>query len=198
MCQCTKSALLLDHMIVCKIQVQAGKTRRAARAEWLHIHWHISSDHDDHTAATAPACSTLRRALRRLPHTACLPPPPRGLTKLIHQRRKLLEYMRRSMFERYMALIQRLGLKDIYFKQVGACCRQPAPQGRRACTGSSTRCRACARNTQEHASAALAAVMLLSFLHHQAAGASASHMLLPRTAGAARHVQAGHAAGHPC
>jgi hypothetical protein len=30
--------------------------------------------------------------------------------------------MRAAMFERYMALIQRLGLKDVYFKQVGAPC----------------------------------------------------------------------------
>lgn len=69
-----------------------------------------------------------------LPHTACLTPPPlppRGLTKLIHRRRKLLEYMRRSMFERYMALIQRLGLKDIYFKQVGA----GAARARLCCAG---------------------------------------------------------------
>lgn len=68
------------------------------------------------TASCSTAHLLLLTSLRRRP---AAPQPPRGLTKLIHRRRKLLEYMRSSMFERYMALIQRLGLKDVYFKQVG-------------------------------------------------------------------------------
>ena len=35
----------------------------------------------------------------------------RGLLKLVAQRRKLLDYLKRKDFERYQALIQRLGLR---------------------------------------------------------------------------------------
>ncbi len=36
---------------------------------------------------------------------------------LLTQRRKLLSYLRRSAFERYMFVLNRLGLKDTYAKQ---------------------------------------------------------------------------------
>ncbi|WP_290783837.1 30S ribosomal protein S15 [Halomonas sp.] len=35
----------------------------------------------------------------------------RGLIRMVNQRRKLLDYLKRKDFERYQALIQRLGLR---------------------------------------------------------------------------------------
>jgi small subunit ribosomal protein S15 len=35
----------------------------------------------------------------------------RGLIRMVNQRRKLLDYLRRKDFERYQSLIQRLGLR---------------------------------------------------------------------------------------
>ena len=35
----------------------------------------------------------------------------RGLIRMVNQRRKLLDYLKRKDFERYTALIQRLGLR---------------------------------------------------------------------------------------
>jgi small subunit ribosomal protein S15 len=35
----------------------------------------------------------------------------RGLLKLVGQRRRLLDYLKKSDFERYQALIQRLGIR---------------------------------------------------------------------------------------
>ena len=39
---------------------------------------------------------------------------------MLHQRRKLLQYLRRTRFDSYAVLISRLGLKDSYGPQVGA------------------------------------------------------------------------------
>lgn len=38
----------------------------------------------------------------------------RGLEAMLNQRRKLLQYLRRSRFDAYAVLISRLGLKDSY------------------------------------------------------------------------------------
>lgn len=53
-------------------------------------------------------------ALRPLPACVCS-----GLEAMLHQRRKLLMYLRRTKFDTYAALILRLGLKDSYAPQVG-------------------------------------------------------------------------------
>lgn len=41
-------------------------------------------------------------------------PRCRGLEAMLNQRRKLLQYLRRSKFDAYAVLISRLGLKDSY------------------------------------------------------------------------------------
>jgi small subunit ribosomal protein S15 len=41
----------------------------------------------------------------------------RGLEALLNQRRKLLQYLRRSKFDKYAVLISRIGLKDSYGPQ---------------------------------------------------------------------------------
>lgn len=41
----------------------------------------------------------------------------RGLEGMLNQRRKLLQYLRRSKFDKYAVLISRLGLKDSYGPQ---------------------------------------------------------------------------------
>ena len=43
----------------------------------------------------------------------------RGLEAMLHQRRKLLMYLRRTSFDKYAVLISRIGLKDSYGPQVG-------------------------------------------------------------------------------
>jgi Ribosomal protein S15 len=40
----------------------------------------------------------------------------RGLERCINQRRKLLQYLRRSDFDAYIKLLPRLGLKDVFAK----------------------------------------------------------------------------------
>eukprot|EP00884_Botryococcus_braunii_P008505 jgi/Botrbrau1/17656/Bobra.0166s0084.1 len=40
----------------------------------------------------------------------------RGLERCLNQRRKLLQYMRRTEFNAYMQLLPRLGLKDVFVK----------------------------------------------------------------------------------
>ncbi len=39
---------------------------------------------------------------------------------MLNQRRRLLAYLRRSNFERYCFVLHKLGLKDVYAKQVHA------------------------------------------------------------------------------
>lgn len=62
------------------------------------------------------SCITTPRRCRRLPLAiGC-----RGLEAMLHQRRKLLQYLRRTSFDQYAVLISRIGLKDSYGPQVGA------------------------------------------------------------------------------
>ena len=42
----------------------------------------------------------------------------RGLEKMLAQRRKLLQYLRRADFDAYAKMLSALGLKDRYMKQV--------------------------------------------------------------------------------
>lgn len=54
----------------------------------------------------------------------------RGLEAMLNQRRKLLQYLRRSKFDKYAVLISRLGLKDSYGPQDRLSSRyKPAPTG---------------------------------------------------------------------
>lgn len=42
---------------------------------------------------------------------------------MLHQRRTLLQYLRRTSFDKYAVLISRIGLKDSYGPQVGGALR---------------------------------------------------------------------------
>ena len=54
----------------------------------------------------------------------------RGLEALLNQRRKLLQYLRRSKFDKYAVLISRWGSKDSYGPQdPPVVALQPAPHG---------------------------------------------------------------------
>jgi hypothetical protein len=50
---------------------------------------------------------------------------------MLNRRRKLLAYLRRDNFERYCFVLHKLGLKDVYAKQVrGRGRAHPAPSNR--------------------------------------------------------------------
>ena len=54
---------------------------------------------------------------RLLTPSGARPPACRGLDAMLNQRRTLLQYLRRSKFDKYAVLISRLGLKDSYGPQ---------------------------------------------------------------------------------
>ena len=48
--------------------------------------------------------------------------PHSGLRGMLSQRRKLLQYLRRTDFDAYAGMLSKLGLKDTYAKQARPCC----------------------------------------------------------------------------
>jgi hypothetical protein len=56
-----------------------------------------------------------------------------GLRTMLAQRRKLLQYLRRSDFDAYAKMLSRLGLKDTYKKLVSRLCMPSLCLGKFAC-----------------------------------------------------------------
>lgn len=71
-------------------------------------------------AELATKCCLAVLSCRTLNCCLCSPVACRGLEAMLHQRRKLLQYLRRTSFDKYAVLISRIGLKDSYGPQVGA------------------------------------------------------------------------------